>query len=248
MREQFYSQAAWKAAGENDVERARQIIGNISNPRLRAQMLRDLERQMPWRAAERGDFEQAWQLLSRITTVEECVNLLLQLASVATNKNNKEAARQFTEEAYGLVAGRAENQQQFSTQLQVAQTFAATDPARSFELVEGAIGRLNELLNAAAVIDGFGQEAFRQGELKLQGGDHWSELARSCGQILSALAPRDFARARSGAERFERTEVRTLARLMVAQGVLSSQHNNTNRGNTSTMGTRHIYQSVIINH
>ncbi|MDQ3258864.1 MAG: hypothetical protein M3R15_34200, partial [Acidobacteriota bacterium] len=100
MREQFYSQAAWKAAGENDVERARQIIGNISNPQLRARMLRDLERQMPWRAADRGDFEQARQLLSRLTTVEERVNLLLRLASVATNKNNKEAARQFTEEAY----------------------------------------------------------------------------------------------------------------------------------------------------
>ena len=250
MREQFYSQAAWKAAQQNDVERARQIIGNISNPQLRAQMLRDLERQMPRRAAERGDFEQARQLLSRLTTVEERVNLLLQLASVATNKNNKEAARQFTEEAYGLVAGRAENQQQFSAQLQVAQTFAATDAARSFELVEGAIGRLNELLSAAAVIDGFGQEAFRQGELKHQGGDHWSELARSCGEILGALAPRDFARARSGAERFERTEVRTLARLMVAQGVLSAQQPNNNiiRGNAPTMSRRQGYPKVIINH
>ncbi len=248
MREQFYSQAAWKAAGENDVERARQIIGNISNPQLRARMLRDIERQMPWRAADRGDFEQARQLLSRLTTVEERVNLLLRLASVATNKNNKEMARQFTEEAYGLVAGRAENQQQFSAQLQVAQIFAATDPARSFELVEGAIGRLNELLSAAAVIDGFGQEAFRQGELKHQGGYHWSELVRRCGQILSALAPRDFARARSGAERFERTEVRTLARLMVAQGVLSSQHNNTNRGNAPNMSGKHGYPTVIVNH
>jgi len=124
----------------------------------------------------------------------------------------------------------------------------ATDAARSFELVEGAIGRLNELLSAAAVIDGFGQEAFRQGELKHQGGYHWSELVRRCGQILSALAPRDFARARLGAERFERTEVRTLARLMVAQGVLSAQHNNTNRLNAPTMSGKHGYPMVIVNH
>ncbi|HVF88373.1 MAG TPA: hypothetical protein VM866_12330 [Pyrinomonadaceae bacterium] len=225
MRDQLYSQAVWKAVGENDYERARQIIANFTNPQQRAQLLRDLERQMPWRAAERGNFEEARQLLSRITSKEERINTLLQIAMMARNNKRDDVARGFLEEAHNLVAGRAENHAQFQALLQIAQAYATLDPARSFGIIEGAVDRLNELLAAAAVVDGFGQESFREGELRPAGGYIWNELVRQCGQGLTQLATTDFARASTVAGKFERNEVRAMARLMVAQGVLSSEMN-----------------------
>ncbi len=224
IRDQLYQQAAWKASGQNETERARQIINQISNPHQRAQMLREFDRQLPWRAAERGDFEAARALLTHVTSIEERVSILLQLARFAANKSDDATARGLIDEARGLVVmGRAENQAQFSAQMQVAQAYAQTrDAARSFEVIEGAIDRLNELLAAAVVVDGFGQESFREGELKPFGGYLWSELVRQCAEQLAMLASIDFARARAAAGRFDRGEVRAIARMMVAQGVLSS--------------------------
>jgi len=223
IRDQLYSQEMWKAVNENDYERARQIIANFTNPQQRAQMLRDLERQMPWRAAERGNFEEARQLLSRITSKEERISILLQIAMVARNNKKEDAARGFLEEAHSLVAGRAENHTQFHALLQIAQAYGTADPSRSFAIVESAIDRLNELLAAAVVVDGFGgQDSFREGELKPVGGYMWNEMVRQCGEELARVAPADFERASAAAGKFERSEVRAMARLMVARGALLS--------------------------
>lgn len=225
VRDQLYTQAVWKAVGEGNHERAREITGNLSNPQNRAQMLRDIERQMPWRAAERGNFEEARQQLSRVTSKEERLNMLIQIAMMARNSKKEDVARGFLDEAQGLVGGRAETHTQFNALMQVAQAFAALDPARSFGIIEAAVDRLNELLTAAAVIDGFGQESFRDGELRPNGGYMWNEMVRQCGLALAQLAATDFDRASAVAGKFERSEVRATARLMVAQGVLSTGAN-----------------------
>ena len=43
------------------------------------------------------------------------------------------------------------------------------DPNQSFEMIESSIARLNELLESAAALEGFGQETFKEGELRPQG-------------------------------------------------------------------------------
>ncbi|HVF27150.1 MAG TPA: hypothetical protein VM943_02845, partial [Pyrinomonadaceae bacterium] len=246
MRDQLYSQAVWKAVNENDYERARQIIANFTNPQQRAQMLRDLERQMPWRAAERGNFEEARQLLSRITSKEERINILLQIAMTARNNKKEDAARVFLDEAYGLVAGRAENHTQFHALLQIAQAYGTSDTSRSFAIVESAIDRLNELLAAAVVLDGFGQDSFREGELRPAGGYMWNEMVRQCSEELARLAPADFERAAAAAGKFERSEVRAMARLMVARGVLSTGINEHGFQGDGFGGNRRINRVSII--
>ncbi|HLL70187.1 MAG TPA: hypothetical protein VK363_02065 [Pyrinomonadaceae bacterium] len=221
MRQQLYRTAAWKAFNEGNVERARQIINtNIEGTRQREQFLKELDQQLFWRAVSEGNIEGAQGLLARIKTTDERVGMLLQLARATFAKGNAKAATNFLDDAWELVGGRAKSHSQFSHQLQLAHTYAQVAPVRGFEIIEASIAHLNELVAAAAVLDGFGQEAFAQDELKSQEGYLWGSLAVQCSEVLAALAPADFDHARSAADRFQRTELRLHARLTLARAVL----------------------------
>jgi hypothetical protein len=148
---------------------------------------------------------------------------LIYLANAAAGKAQSSLARRFLEEALSLVGSRAENQLQFSKQLQVAHAYSAIDMNRSFEIIEAGVDRLNDLLDAAATVDGFGADCFREGELKPYEGNMWGELLRQCSEELSTLAPRDSDRAFSIAHRLRRPEAQTFATLRVAQGVLAER-------------------------
>jgi hypothetical protein len=146
----------------------------------------------------------------------------MQIAASAAAKGDTQAARQALEEARGVATAEGAGPQQFRAQLQVAQAYASIDAGESFEMVESAIARLNELLDAAATLEGFGQESFKDGELRPQYGYVWSELVGQCAAALAALAHADFERASADAKSFRRIDVRATAELQLAQGLLMS--------------------------
>jgi hypothetical protein len=222
MRQQMYQAAAWKSLNDGSTERARQIASeHMENAQQRAQFLHDLDQQAFWRAANAGDVDQARALLSRFARGDERTQLLAQLARFVAGKGDKEGAARLLEEVWNQAGGRAKNQQQFAAQLDAAQIYAQVAPDRAFEIVEAAISQVNEMVAAAEVVDGFGQDAFEQDELKSQGGWVWTSLVRQCGDALGALARTDYERAVSAADRLQRPETRLVARLAVARGVLA---------------------------
>jgi hypothetical protein len=224
MRQQLYSTAAWKAFHEGNTDRARQIINNnIEGARRRDQMLKELEQQLFWRAASEGKVEQVQAFLARFKSANERVGILLQLARVMSERGNKTAALGFLDDAWNLTGGRAEGHVQFSAQLQLAHAYAPLAPPRAFEIVEASITHLNELVAAAAVLEGFGQEAFMQDELKGLTGYMWGALGTQINETLAALASFDFEHARAAADRFQRPEMRLPARLAVARGILQRE-------------------------
>ncbi|HEX8336762.1 MAG TPA: hypothetical protein VF621_08525, partial [Pyrinomonadaceae bacterium] len=222
-RDQLYAQAAWKVFNEGgDAERARQILENISNPQQRAQARRDIEQRTHWRAVQEGDYKEARQAVARLKTPEERAQGLLQLAARAASAGEKETARQLLDEARALVESQMRGHQQFVSRLQTANAYAQFDADVSFEVVEAAVGRLDGLLDAAEALDGFGQEAFREGELKWEGGYIWNNMIGQCAQALALLAREDFDRAAAAAKRLRRPEARATAQLTLAQHLLDA--------------------------
>jgi hypothetical protein len=237
MRDQLYRAAAYKALSDGTPDRARQIVADhYENAQQRAQLLRDIDQQLFWRASNAGDVGQARAIIARLTRPEERAGLLIQLARTVANKGDKEGARQLLEEVWNQIGGQARNQQQFASQLEAAQVFAQVAPDRSFEIVESSVAQLNELISAASVVDGFGQQAFDQDELKAQGGYMWSGLVNQCGIVLAALARTDFERAVATADHLQRLETRHNARLAVARGVLGARDDTVPRGRTFGRG------------
>jgi hypothetical protein len=231
MRQQLYRAAVWKIFNEGNVDRARQIINqNIEGAGQREQFLKDLDQEMFRRAASEGKVEQAQAFLARVKSADERIRMLLQLARITSGKGNTAAAGAFLDEAWNLLGGRAKDHRQFAMQLQLAQTYAPVTPARAFEIMEGSVAQLNELVAAAAALEGFGQDGFAEGELRGQDGHLWGALGAQSNEALAALAPIDFDRALAVADRLLRAELRLNARLAVARGILfkESTRNNSN--------------------
>ena len=136
--------------------------------------------------------------------------------------SNQRSALDLLNLAQSLVGPRLDDSSHFNAQLQIAQAYIRFEPARSFELYEQAIDRLNELVAAAAVVDGFScQRQFKDGELVLQGGGPLAGLLEQCGNGLATLAQQDWERAVAVTARLQRTEARLKARLPIIQNLVS---------------------------
>lgn len=220
--DELYADAAFKVLESDDPERARQIIDKIADPQRRALKSKLLEQQLLERALMRGKLEDAGQRLPAAASVEERFSALLYLANLAIQRKESALARRFLSEALELVGGRVQNGFQFSAQLQIARAFALVQPKQSFAILDDLAGQLNDLLNAAAVVDGFGPDCFKDGELKPFVGNMWGELVKQYGEVLAALAPQNVDHALSVAQSFQRDEVRVLLALRVAERVLAA--------------------------
>jgi hypothetical protein len=227
-REVLYEQAAWTALyKENDAERARRIINeHIRDASRREQMLQDIERLSLWEAIRKEKIDEVRSRLSLIKTKEERAGVLVQLAYSAAARKDKKLALQLLEEARPLVSFKPKNDQQLYTVLQMTRVYALTEPARAYELIESLVDQANELLSAASVLNGFliPSGVFKKGEMVLPPGySNVSMRFRQFGKELGALALLNFERTKAAADKFQRNETRIMARLFIAQAVLSEQ-------------------------
>jgi soluble cytochrome b562 len=220
---QGYQQVIRKAAGQGEYDRARQIANSEAmEPIQRKAMLEEIDRQALWQTANQGKLNEARQMLAKLHSVEERASALIQLARMSSDKNDRETRRQLLAEAFETVGGKAANYQQLQTQLQVAKAYVPVDPDRSFEIMVQIIDHVNDLMTAAAALDGFENNYLKNGEWMPSGGSALSNMVVTCNQRIAELARADFDRARSLADRWQRSEVQIKARLMVVQTVLSN--------------------------
>lgn len=170
--------------------------------------------------------------LAALPSDSDRVKYLIDL-STATQKDNPKLALRFLDDARALVSKRITSYKEFEDQLKVVDAFAALDPKRSFELLELGIGQLNELLSAAAVLNGFEMDIFKEGELSLKSDSDLVGMVSRFGQELASLAKVDFDHARATADRFQLPEPRMNAQLSIVQNILGGQSvvvNNNRRG------------------
>ena len=226
MRDMFYQHAARKVLEEGDAARARQIINeHVKEPSQRKHMLAELDEQATYLAARQGNLEQARKLIATLRTNEERVLALVQLAEGAAGKGDKKLALALLDEAQELTSGRAKNSKQLLSQVAVARAYGQLDAARALSILEPVVDQLNELLAAGVVLGAFFvEELVQDDEIMME------PLTSIAGEIantylgdLAALAHADFDRTRALADRFQRPEVRSIMRLLVAQSVLTAR-------------------------
>ena len=221
-RGQGYQQGIRKAANQGEYDRARQLANSEAlEPVERKEMLEEIDRQAVWQATNQGKLNEARQMLTKLGSAEERVSTLIQLAGMAFDKKDTKTARQCLAEAFETIGGRAANYQRIQAQLQVSQAYMLLDLDRSFEIITPIIDQLNDLMAAAAMLDGFESNYLKDGEWMPSGGSALSNMVVTCDQHIAALARTDFDRAKSLADRWQRSEVRLKARLLIAQAVLS---------------------------
>jgi hypothetical protein len=219
MQSRLYQQAAFKALEEGNIDRARQIATNNLQAGARDTVMQRIDFRELALKGENARMEEIRQTIARLQTDNEKLNMLLQLAR-DTQKVNPKLSDQLLEEARQMVNHRATGYEHFEQQLRVARAFAAVDPARTFEILDPAISQLNELLAAAAVLNGFEVNMWRDGEMSLQPSNGLSGMVQRFGGELGMLADKDLERAETLAGRFQYAESRIIARLAIVQGLL----------------------------
>jgi hypothetical protein len=222
LQNRIYQQAAMKALEEGNVERAKSIADDHLEPNTRAMVTQAIDFRKMADKIETSRIEDIRLTLGGLSSDNQRIDLLLQLAAAAQKKNAK-LSRQLLDEAQRLVSRPATSYQQMEAQLRVAHSLIALDPARSFQVLEPGIMQLNELLSAAAVLNGFELNVFREGELPLQANSGLGSMVNRYAQELAVLARTDFERAQTLVNRFQLSEPRIQARLAIAQGVLRPQ-------------------------
>jgi len=222
IQPQLYRQAAQKAIDEGDTDRALQIANDHLDERGKTSIMQAVDFKHMATNASTEKLNEIKAKLAALPSDSERVKYLIDL-STATQKDNPKLALRFLEDARTLVSKRATNYQDFQDQIRVADAFAAVDSKRSFELLEGGITQLNELLSAAIVLNGFEVDIFKDGEMSLRATNDLVGMVSRYGQELATLARVDFDRARITADRFQMVEPRLNAKLTIAQSFLGTR-------------------------
>ena len=171
-----------------------------------------------------GSGDEARPPLADPRTPAERAAALVELARTLAEKNRRERAGEVLEEASALVGKRAHSLIQLGAQLQVACVYARVDPSRGLGVMGLLVDRLDELADAAVVVDGFLTEErlARDGELKLKPvSDYVDALPDETAEDFALLARARFNEMKQTADGFRRAELRLMARLLLARSVLT---------------------------
>jgi len=92
---------------------------------------------------------------------------------------------------------------------------------RGFEIMEAMMPKLNELIAATAKLDNYDNHSLRNDEWNMSNQGVAGELLTVMAQNAGYFAWSDLDRALGLAAQFERPEIRLMAQLKLAQGILA---------------------------
>ena len=156
---------------------------------------------------------------------------LSMLASQVAKAGDKQLAAEIMRDAESLVNPQPKNYQDFMYTWMLASGYAEADPDKAFPILESAIGRANDLIAAFVKVGEFidvSEEMISDGEAQVGafGGGMIRGLSRELGvaeATLGTLIKADFGKTRALTNRFDRPEVRILAKMLVLRTVLGKK-------------------------
>lgn len=224
FQQQIYERAAWKALTDGDVNRARQIITEfIKDPAHRHNLLEQIENQSVWNHVSQNKIAEARRMLGRVKNLEQRVQMIMSMAANALNRGDKKQAIELLDEARALVTSQPADANKMMIRLQLAQSYSTLDSEQSVVLLESVIVRLNELVAAAVVMDGFEHRYLKDGEWVRTQYSALGNVINNLDQSLGQLARVDLEAARRLSDRLERLEIRLMAQLGIVQALVASR-------------------------
>lgn len=169
----------------------------------------------------------ARKIISSLPGKQAKIFALSNLAAQVYKVGDKDLAAEIMREAEGLVNLQPKNYQDYIEVWLLINGYAQSDANKAFPILEDAVSRINETLNAfvkvAEFIDVQG-EIIDDGEVQVGafGGSMVREITNGLGQtdsVLRNLAKADMVRMRSVTNRFDKPEVRVLAKMLVLRAV-----------------------------
>ena len=217
LQDEFYSRAAWTAKTSGDLERARKIAGYISNSSRQQGMLAQIEADQKSTSMDEQQLADVQKRAREIARAEQQVSFLLSVA----NAVNQKAGLKLLDQASEIVETMKPGAEQTRFQIAVATIYCLQKSDRGLDNMESLVPKLNDLVDAAVKLDGYDTDYLREGEWNMSANGSTGELLTGLAQNAGYFAWCDFDRAITLAGRFGRPEIRLMAQLKLAQGILA---------------------------
>ena len=199
-QDSIYQNAARKAFSGGDVERAKEIAGKIADPFQRRHFLDQIESQGANNLKAGARLAYARAQVEKARSLPRKVALIAQFSDLLASNNQMDDALALLNDGKVLVTAAPPSAEQVKAQLQLAQAYAKVNAGETFAILQPLIMRLNELLAAAAVLDGLDFRYFKEGEWEMPGMNSLGMIVNALDHTLTELGRTDFDRALALAE------------------------------------------------
>jgi len=212
------------AKANGDLDRMRKIAEDFKgNPEGREEMLNEVARTQRMLTFDDQQLMELQKQLNEAPRLEERVMLLVN-AAYRAGASNRKMALQLVNRAEQVVETMTPGKEQSVDQIGVAIMYSIEKDERGFTIMESLVPKLNSLIDAAVKLDGYDTSYIRDGEWNMSAGGSLGELLTQLSDAAQFFAWNDFERAMNLSAQFERSEIRMMAQLKLAQGILAGPH------------------------
>ena len=222
-RDSLYREAIIKAVMTGKADALREFINNqIEDVSRRKSLIDSLDGEQIGAAAYLGKTEELQKLLPLVRLKEERARAMAELAILLEKKGEHGEAVKLLDEAQALVKVDLKSDSQSNALLAFMLAYAIVEPAKAFAIIEPIVDRTNDDISKLLLLDKIVKSgATKNGEIMLSQPRMPLDFEMlKYGPGIVALANADFSRTKALADRFQRQELRILARLLLAQSIL----------------------------
>lgn len=211
-----------KAESTGDFERAQKIANDYNgDPATRERLNARVEAYEINKAVSQEQLDRIQRELSQLPLMAQ-MDMLLNVANHTAPHDPKTSLRflaQIREKADNLTSGKDQTRAQIASAI----VYCLAKSDQGFAIMEAMVPKLNELIAAGAKLDGYDTKYLRDGEWNMSAAGETGDLLTMLANNAGFFAWYDFNRALSLAAQFERGEIRMMAQVKLAQGILAGR-------------------------
>jgi hypothetical protein len=223
----LYQQAAIIAVGRGTTDSFRDLVSKeIKDEGEREKVIDLVDAEQITTAADRKQIDELKKLLPQIRRKEERARAMVETALLLKEKGEDAEAATLLDEAAGLIKMDLKSETQTNALLTLLCAYAVIDPPKAFALAERTVDHANSQISLLLLVDKVVKSgAVKKSEIILDqaGLLPLDFLVFKYGKGVAALAEADFNRTKVLADRFDRQELRIMARLLIAKGILNPE-------------------------
>lgn len=225
QRQALYREAVSLAVSRNRADSLRETINTeVADETQRKTLIDSLDAEEIGSAVYQGNVDELQKLLPTIRLKEQRALAMAELAMILEKKGRHEEALRSLQDARPLVKIDFNSDTQSRAFLALILAYALIDPPQAFAMAEPIVDRANDNISKLLFLSKIAHNsAVKNGEIVMQDPGVPLDFALiKYGQGVVALASADFTHTKALADRFQRNELKIMARLLIAQSILRS--------------------------
>ena len=220
VADDIYWHAVMKACAAGDFEQARTIATQrMVNAERKEGALSQINHRQRWVTADEKQLAELQTILANIPNPADRVRALV-ASAMRFGSTDRNISLKLLKQASDITDSMRPGRPQTEAQLSLAMLYCLEKNDRGFAIMESLMPKLNELVDAAMKLDDYETGYVRDGEWNMSANGTTGVLLTQLAENAGYFAWCDFDRAMNLAAQFDRTEIRLMAQVKLAQAIL----------------------------